>query len=94
MLVLTRHIDERIAIGDNIVITVLGIEGDRVKLGISAPRDVPILRFEVYEAVKEQTYLQNRLAEQPEPGTFDKLRKLLEENVEPDQEKPEEDSEK
>ncbi len=92
MLVLTRHVDERIAIGDNIVITVLGIEGDRVKLGISAPREVPILRFEVYEAVKEQTYLQSRLAEQPEPGTFDKLRKLLEENIE--QEKPEQDQEK
>ncbi|MBE0695343.1 MAG: carbon storage regulator, partial [Anaerolineaceae bacterium] len=39
MLVLTRRIDESIAIGDNIQITVLAVEGERVKLGISAPRD-------------------------------------------------------
>ncbi len=97
MLVLTRHVDESIAIGDDIVITVLGIEGDRVKLGISAPRDIPILRFEVFQAVKEQAYLQNQLAEKPEPQTFEKLRKLLEEDAgeveQQDQDPPEKPAE-
>jgi carbon storage regulator len=80
MLVLTRRVDESIAVGENILITVLGIEGDRVKIGISAPRDIPILRHEVYEAVKGQAILQTRLAENPAPDTFEQLRKLLEED--------------
>ena len=86
MLVLTRHVDESIAIGDEIVITVLGIEGDRVKLGISAPRDVPILRHEVYQAVKDQIQIQTHLVEKPEPEAFEALRKLLEEDTLPPEE--------
>lgn len=81
MLVLTRHVDESIAIGDSIVITVLGIEGDRVKIGISAPRELTILRHEVFQAVQAQAHLQSRLAEEPEPDTFEQLRKLLEEDA-------------
>jgi len=77
MLVLTRRVDEGIAIGDSIVVTVLNIEGDRVKLGISAPRDVVILRNEVFQAVQEQAKLQEHLADQPEPDTFQQLRELL-----------------
>lgn len=49
MLCLTRRIDERIVIGDDIVITVLGIRGDRVRLGIEAPRGLPVRRKEIYE---------------------------------------------
>jgi carbon storage regulator len=81
MLVLTRRVDEAIAIGDSIVVTVLGIEGDRVKIGISAPREIPILRHEVFQAVQDQSALQTRLAEQPEPKSFEKLRRLLEEDA-------------
>ncbi len=47
MLVLTRKIDEAIIIGDNIKITVLDIRSDSVKLGIDAPKEVPILRDEL-----------------------------------------------
>jgi carbon storage regulator len=77
MLVLTRRVDESITIGDNIVLTVLAIEGERVKIGISAPRDVIILRQEVFQAVQEQVKIQELLAEKSEPDSFEQLRKLL-----------------
>jgi len=77
MLVLTRRVDESIAIGDSITFTVLAVEGDRVKLGITAPREVLILRQEVADAVKEQARLQELLASGPEPESFEALRKLL-----------------
>jgi len=47
MLILTRRLEERIYIGDDIVITMLDIEGNRVKLGFDAPKSVNILREEV-----------------------------------------------
>lgn len=51
MLVLTRKLNEKILIGDNIVITVLEVRGDSIRLGIDAPRGVTIQRSEVIEAV-------------------------------------------
>ena len=47
MLVLTRRVNEKILIGDNIVVTVLEVRGDQVRLGIDAPRDVRVFREEV-----------------------------------------------
>jgi carbon storage regulator len=52
VLVLSRKIDQSLNLGDDIVVTVLGIEGDRVKLGIEAPRSVTILRQEVYQQIR------------------------------------------
>lgn len=52
MLVLSRKVNETIIINDNIVITVVDIRGDKVRLGIEAPKDVPVHRQEVYEAIK------------------------------------------
>jgi len=54
MLVLSRHRDESIIIGDNIIITVVDIRGDKVRLGIQAPLDIPVHRQEVYEAIKRE----------------------------------------
>ncbi len=77
MLVLTRKVDESITIGDSIVITVLAIEGDRVKIGINAPRELLILRQEVFQAVKDQVKIQEFLAEEKQNDKFDQLRELL-----------------
>jgi carbon storage regulator len=52
MLVLSRKRDERIVIGDDIVITVVEVRGDKVRLGIEAPSDVPVHRQEVLEAIR------------------------------------------
>jgi len=53
MLVLTRKLNESIQIGDNIEITVLSVQGDQIKLGIKAPRDIEVHRKEVYMAIQE-----------------------------------------
>ncbi len=53
MLVLSRKKNETIVIRDDIVITVVEIRGDKVRLGIDAPKDVPVHRREVYDKIKE-----------------------------------------
>jgi carbon storage regulator len=52
MLVLSRKINESIMVGDNVTIVVVEIRGDKVRLGIEAPKDVPVHRREVYNAIK------------------------------------------
>ncbi len=54
MLVLSRQRDESIIIGDNIVLTVVDIRGDKVRLGIDAPKEVPVHRQEVYDAIQRE----------------------------------------
>lgn len=53
MLILTRRVDERIFIGDDITLCVLDIEGNRVRLGLEAPKDIAILREEVHHRYVE-----------------------------------------
>jgi carbon storage regulator len=64
MLVLSRQRDESIMIGDNIVVTIVDIRGDKVRLGINAPTEVPVHRQEVYEAIQRE----NLRAAQLQPG--------------------------
>lgn len=54
MLVLSRKLDEEIVIGDNIVLKVIEIRGDKCRIGIEAPRDMTVHRREVYDAIKAQ----------------------------------------
>ncbi|MCL5261130.1 MAG: carbon storage regulator CsrA [Gammaproteobacteria bacterium] len=54
MLILTRRVSESIIIGDDITVTVLGVKGLQVKIGIQAEKDVPIHREEVYLRIKEK----------------------------------------
>jgi carbon storage regulator len=65
MLVLSRKRDERIVIGDNIVITVVDVRGDKVRLGIEAPPEVPVHRQEVLEAMRRAAEEQSKSP----PGT-------------------------
>lgn len=52
MLVLSRHIDESIMIGDDVELTIVDIRGDKVRIGISAPSSVAVHRKEVYDAIR------------------------------------------
>jgi len=54
MLVLSRQRDESIIIGDTIVVTIVDIRGDKVRLGIQAPSEVPVHRREVFEAIQRE----------------------------------------
>ena len=54
MLVLTRKTNQSIMIGDDIEVTVLAVSRDKIRLGITAPRDVPVFRKEVYLSIKDE----------------------------------------
>ena len=62
MLVLSRHRDESIMIGDDVVVTIVDIRGDKVRLGIAAPQHIPVHRQEVYEAIKRENERAKKLA--------------------------------
>ena len=54
MLILSRRVNEKIVIGDDIVISVVEVRGDQVKLGIEAPQSVKVFREEVYIAIQDE----------------------------------------
>ncbi|MBI3896831.1 MAG: carbon storage regulator CsrA [Gammaproteobacteria bacterium] len=54
MLILTRRIGESVNIGDNIQLTILGVNGNQVRIGVNAPKDVPVHREEIYERIKRE----------------------------------------
>ena len=64
MLVLSRQRDESIMIGDNIVVTIVDIRGDKVRLGINAPTEIPVHRQEVYEAIQRDNNRASKLQPQ------------------------------
>ena len=72
MLVLSRQRDETIMIGDDILVTVVDIRGDKVRLGITAPKEVTVHRKEVYEAIRRE----NRAAAQLKPDDLSGLGKI------------------
>ena len=78
MLILSRRPGESISIGDDVLVSVIGVSGDRVKVGIEAPQHILILRQELCEAVMEE----NRAAQQMRPEqietALDSLQHLLE----------------
>ncbi len=61
MLVLSRQRDESIVIGEDIVVTIVDIRGDKVRLGIEAPTEVPVHRREVFEAIQAENLRASQL---------------------------------
>jgi carbon storage regulator len=72
MLVLSRQRDETIMIGDDIEVTVVDIRGDKVRLGITAPKEISVHRKEVYDAIRRE----NRAAAQVRPEDLSGLGKV------------------
>jgi len=54
MLILTRRVGETLMIGDEVTVTVLGIKGNQVRIGVNAPKDVTVHREEIYERIKKE----------------------------------------
>ena len=54
MLILTRRVGETLVIGDDVTVTVLGVKGNQVRLGVNAPRDLPVHREEIYERIQQE----------------------------------------
>ena len=52
MLILTRRVGETLVIGDNVKVTVLGVKGHQVRIGVEAPQDVSVHRIEIYDKIK------------------------------------------
>ncbi len=57
MLILTRRVGETLMIGDDVTVTVLGVKGNQVRIGVNAPKDVAVHREEIYERIRKENDL-------------------------------------
>jgi carbon storage regulator len=69
MLILTRRIGETVVIGDDVQVTVLGVKGNQVRLGVTAPRDVSVHRLEIYERIRKEQGLEGAPPVGKDPGS-------------------------
>jgi len=86
MLVLSRTRDESIMIGDDVKITIVDVRGDKVRLGIEAPREIPVHRIEIYEAIQREKK-EKQAQEQPEKQPQEQSEKTAQKEPEKEPEK-------
>ncbi len=87
MLVLSRRIDESIMIGENIEVKVIDIKGETIKLGIQAPRSVPVHRKEIYEEIKRENVKAAAVDTDPEKlSQLENISKLMTGKTQPPKE--------
>ena len=70
MLILTRRVGESLMIGDEVTVTVLGVKGNQVRIGVNAPKEVSVHREEIYERIKAE---QSGSGGGPDQGVSDKV---------------------
>ena len=66
MLILTRRVGETLMVGDDVTVTVLGVKGNQVRIGVNAPKDVAVHREEIYERIRKENEAGG--AAKPSPG--------------------------
>lgn len=54
MLILSRRVGETLMVGDDVTVTVLGVKGNQVRIGVNAPKEVPVHREEIYQRIKKE----------------------------------------
>ena len=82
MLVLSRRKDESIMIGDDVEIVIVDVRGDKVRLGITAPKEIPVHRMEIYEAIQREKATEKESAQEPEKAKPEKTDKAPKEEAE------------
>jgi carbon storage regulator len=68
MLILTRRVGETLMVGDEVTVTVLGVKGNQVRIGVNAPREVAVHREEIYERIKAEEGQEGQEEEQEQLG--------------------------
>ncbi len=66
MLILTRRVGESVVIGDNVTVTVLGVKGNQVRVGVNAPREVAVHREEIFERIQREKKVNGNGASHPD----------------------------